>query len=199
MQSTREENCAAVAPTLPACRSATSRFWPSSGRRSLSNKELRNSRRLHRLFRASNRSLTRRRSSTYPERRSGCATATFLSVSLLSSAYSDSNRSRWGCQIPPDPTHSVSTLSAGQPEGCFCRLPETFNPGTLMSFYLQGFFPPRDPCLLPDPILPCRFQSDIPKGSELRGFEGLLPLGIGIPSAAVSRDRGTHTLLVLPP
>lgn len=164
MQSTREENCAAVAPTLPACRSATSRFWPSSGRRSLSNQELRNSRRLHRLFRASNRSLTRRRSSTYPERRSGCATATFLSVSLLSSAYSDSNRSRWGCQIPPDPTPSVSTLSAGQPEGCFCRLPETFNPGTLMSFYLQGFFSSQRsvPVTRPDPPLP--FPIRYPEG-----------------------------------
>lgn len=92
-----------------------------------------------------------------------CETTTFLSVFILSNACGDGNPLRWGRHLPPDPTHSVSTLPTGRPAGHLRRLPETFNPGTLLSFYLQGFVPPRDPNPLPDSILPCRFQSGSPR------------------------------------
>jgi hypothetical protein len=103
--------------------------------------------------------------------------ATFLSVSPLSSASSDSSPLRWGCQVPPDPTRSIATLSAGRPNGHSCRLPETFKSGTLLSFYLQGLAPPRDPSLLPDSILPCRFPSSIPEGNRAARLRRFAPPG----------------------
>jgi hypothetical protein len=36
--------------------------------------------------------------------------------------------SRWGCQDPPEPTHSVSTLSAGRPSGRVQSLSGLFRP-----------------------------------------------------------------------
>lgn len=116
---------------------------------------------LHRLFKASNPSLACHLFPRSPQGRE-TSVATFLSVFLLSSASGDINPSRWGCQVPPDPTPSVSTLPAGRPSGHLCRLPETFDSGTLLSFSLQGFDPPRDPRLLPDSVLPCRFRSRYP-------------------------------------
>jgi hypothetical protein len=46
----------------------------------------------------------------------------------LSNARSSVRPSRWGCQDPPEPTHSVSTLSAGRPCGRVQNLSGLFRP-----------------------------------------------------------------------
>jgi hypothetical protein len=107
--------------------------------------------------------------------------ATFLSVSLLSSACQHREPSWWGRHLPPDPTVRVSTPSAGRPTGHSRHLPGTFNPGTLLSFCLQGLAPPRDPLPVSGPDPPLPLATARPEGLAGPGFEGLLPLGIGPP------------------
>jgi hypothetical protein len=51
-----------------------------------------------------------------------------------------------------------------------CRV--CFAPVTLLSFRLQGFWPPGDRSPSPDPFLPCRFT---PNSAGAYDFEGLLP------------------------
>jgi hypothetical protein len=76
--------------------------------------------------------------------------------------------------------------------------PWDFNPGTLLSFGLQGLVPSRDPCLVSEPDPPLPFVTCSPEGHTVLGFEGLLPLEIGIPKTNVPTCRGTHTLLAFP-
>jgi hypothetical protein len=80
-----------------------------------------------------------------------------------------------GCQVPPEPARSVSTLAANRAVKAIstpCRV--CFAPTTLLSFRLQGFEPPGEEAASPPPFLPCRFA---PHSDGAYGFEGLDPPG----------------------
>ncbi len=66
-------------------------------------------------------------------------------LSPLSNAPSSVRPSRWGCQDPPEPTHSVSTLSAGRPGDRVQNLPGLFHPDHVLELCAGSTPPDRFP------------------------------------------------------
>lgn len=78
--------------------------------------------------------------------------------------------------LPPKPAPSVSKLSASRPSGLSPRLPDLFQPGTLLSFRLQGFTPSRESATVSSPFLPCRFCAPGFLAQRTCDFGGFTPL-----------------------
>jgi hypothetical protein len=115
--------------------------------------------------------------------------AALLSVSCSTALAAAAALHGEACRTPPVPIPGVSTPSTGSgPLGPTpATSPGLFHPGTLLSFRLQGFVPPGDLGPVSRSFLPCRF---VPCSDGARGFEGLLPPGIGLSSrGANARPR----------
>lgn len=100
------------------------------------------------------------------------------------------------CHLPPEPTHSVSTLPASRPEGHPLYLPAV-TPATLLSFLtFRVLFLPEIRFPSPGPILSCRLTEELPLP---RATSEVSPSGNRFLTTIVAARREFHTLLAFAP